>query len=530
MKNKNDFRDAYDLFREFERNQTRGKLFEALLRIQYLISVKQDMSELPPLFSTRSLTNDLAFELGSKKFEKLRSSPPVKMRMRRYDGRIRLLGLPHPVFYVRLVKSLVENWEELEPYLNGGNSKIRPEWHPLDGRYIIMNYDAGQEKYLENTRLAQNCRYKVTADISNFFPSIYSHSIDWALRTIKVAKNDRRSKQWQANLDKCVQDCSYGETSGVPVGPATSNIISEIVIQRVDQEMNELGFHEFIRYVDDYTAYFETLERAESFIQSLDRSLANYRLQLNSRKTQIQDLSVGFGEPWLIDLNLRRPKGRSARKLTQYLQYCELVAQTYPNASVLTYGVKVVLGRQKCPSLHEEIGAGKGAKHNRDIPVMYELMRLSFFHPHLTPHLAALLRYCEPILADAERAAVRIKLTELLAQAARRGETDSCLWLMYCLVSIMQDELSEALILDLVLLNDDLINLSLLLLVPESRDLVRMHVEDMSKASELSLLEHWLIRYESFRMGLLRESSIHEELEKPWFDIAIKSSLKFAAF
>lgn len=524
-----EYRNIWDMFREIENARVRETLREALLRRQYLPAVRKDESELPPLFSTITLTNELSNKLSVFSSRSFRSSPPTKIRMRRYDGRVRLLGLPHPVFYSALVAALVENWTEIEKLLIGKHSKVRPEWHASDGRYIIMDYDAAQERHSENTKMAQNCRYRVTADISNFFPSIYSHSVDWALRGIEVAKVNRNLDTWQSRLDKSIQSCSYGETNGVPVGPATSNIISEIVVQQVDDELNRQGFNNFIRYVDDYTAYFETLERAEGFIHCLDRSLADYRLQLNSRKTKIDDLSLGFGEPWLVELNRTRIRGRSARTLTQFLQYCEYLSREYPSASVLKYGAKMVLRRQKCPRLHDKIKKKNRPKRKRDIPVMQEFLRLSYFHPHLLAHLAAELRYCESILTDLERMEVRDTLNELLVHAVRRGETDSCLWLIYCLVCILYENISESLILDLVMLGDDLINVALLSLASDAKEIIRMYVEDISNSSEITLLEHWLIRYESFRVGLLSESNLDSKVEREWFNCARKSNLKFMA-
>lgn len=529
MGDKNNYSNIWNMLRELEHARTRANLREALLRRQYLPAVRKNESELPPLFSTISLTDELSARLSQFHSRSFHSSPSVKIRTRRYDGRVRLLGLPHPVFYSRLVQELVANWAEIEKFLESKHSKIRPEWHPSDGRYIIMDYDVDQERHVENSIMAQNCRYRVTADVSNFFPSVYSHSIDWALRGIEEAKANRNTDTWQSRLDKCVQACSYGETSGIPIGPAASNIISEIVLQRVDEELSGLGFDKFVRYVDDYTAYFETLEGAENFIHRLDRSLADYRLQLNSRKTNIYELSRGFGEPWLIEINRSRIKGRSARALTQYLQYCEILSQNYPNASVLKYGAKTVLRRQKCPNLHEKIKKKNRPKRGRDVPVLHEFVRLSYFHPHLLMHLAAELRYCEPILTDVERMEVRDRLNKLLADATRRGETDSCLWLIYCLVCILHENLSESLILELVTLGDDLINISLLSLVSDAKEAIRMYVEDIPHISEITLLEHWLVRYEAFRVGLITNSSLHPNLETGWFNFAKKSNLKFTA-
>lgn len=84
----------------------------------------------------------------------------------------------------------------------------------------------------------------VKADIKNFYPSVYTHSLAWAIhgkRTIRhggKGKNRRDVKFVGNRLDKLFQMANDGCTNGLPIGPAVSDIVSEIVASAVDRVLS----------------------------------------------------------------------------------------------------------------------------------------------------------------------------------------------------------------------------------------------------------------------------------------------------
>jgi hypothetical protein len=152
---------------------------------------------------------------------------------------------------------LRDHWRDICQRLDREESMIKPTWYGEDGRLIAMDYGSSRAKTVRETRSAQGCQYVVKADISNCFPSLYTHSVDWALRGIAVAKanhySQRDKKSWEEQLDTLLQNIHDGETKGVMTGPAVSNIISELVLQRVDEELRGHPSHPyvFVRYIDD---------------------------------------------------------------------------------------------------------------------------------------------------------------------------------------------------------------------------------------------------------------------------------------
>ncbi|MCK4735054.1 MAG: RNA-directed DNA polymerase, partial [Methanophagales archaeon] len=188
----------------------------------------------------------------------------IEYKLTRYNNVSRPLSIPHPIAYAKLCHSLHDNWEKLEYITQTKNSLNIPKEHS-DGRIIIMEYENTKEKIKRHIKLSFNKKFYVYTDISNFFPSIYSHSIPWALVGFDVAKKDRDQDKWFNKIDFYQRITKRDETNGVPIGPASSNIICESILARVDNRLKNEGF-EFIRFIDDYTAYFATYEKAEEFI------------------------------------------------------------------------------------------------------------------------------------------------------------------------------------------------------------------------------------------------------------------------
>jgi len=82
-------------------------------------------------------------------------------------------------------------------------------------------------------------RRLVTTDISNCYPSIYSHAVPWALVGPATAKAnaDKRSR-WYNKIDQAVRWTKRNETNGVGIGPGTSTIVAEIILARIDADLS----------------------------------------------------------------------------------------------------------------------------------------------------------------------------------------------------------------------------------------------------------------------------------------------------
>ena len=114
----------------------------------------------------------------------------------------------------------------------------------------------------------------------------------WALEGKEWAKahKDDKPSPWQVNLDYVVRNLKYGETNGLLIGPHASNLLSEIILTRVDEELSPK--YKYLRHIDDFNCYVETHEDAERFIVDQRRALKEYGLSLNESKTKIHELPI----------------------------------------------------------------------------------------------------------------------------------------------------------------------------------------------------------------------------------------------
>lgn len=117
-------------------------------------------------------------------------------------------------------------------------------------------------------------------DISKCFPSIYTHSIGWAVKNKRLAKaKPRVYGDFDGNFDNLMQIMNYRETNGIIIGPEVSRIFSEIILQKIDlnliDKMNGLDLKvskdfDFRRYVDDYFIFYRSDKVKEAFMRSLE--------------------------------------------------------------------------------------------------------------------------------------------------------------------------------------------------------------------------------------------------------------------
>ncbi len=158
--------------------------------------------------------------------------------------------------------------------------------------YSFFNSDTYSE-------LEKRYRYMAHLDITKCFPSIYSHTISWAVRGKESAKdyahrrNRRAPASFDSSFDNLIQACCHRETSGIPIGPEFSRIFAEIILQKVDIETMRRAeadgcTHEanitYYRYIDDYFIFYDDESILTKWKQHLTEELEKYHLYLGSTK------------------------------------------------------------------------------------------------------------------------------------------------------------------------------------------------------------------------------------------------------
>ena len=458
----------------------RAFLLESLLRYSYLPIQKKDRSELPPFLSTVDFSPQVAAGLRNVPQRPRREGwDSVEFQATRFTGVGRILNIPHPLPYAQLCYCLHDNWANLDYCTRSNQSMVRPRQHP-DGRTIIMDYDKAHPRSL---RLSFGKRFQVETDISNFFPSIYSHAVTWAVVGFATAKANRQGN-WYNQLDSCICATRRNETQGTAIGPATSNIISELILSRIDNEMEQAGF-EFIRYIDDYTAYCTTEEQAQEFIQMLSQRLKDYKLLLNIKKTVISSLPYTDDAGWTSELTLLLPRGRVNKYAAEkYLDRAQAMAVEVPDGSVLKYAVKTLLGSGIQPGVEYE--------------VLPQILNLAFYLPILLPSLNGPFAR-----VSAANFVFGPQIHEIALENARRRRSDGLCWALFYLIRhriAIQDNLARA-----VVDSRDCLAILLLSLSGDPAHLARVinFANGLNATDTYELDQYWLLLYELFFDNLI---------------------------
>src|SRR5690625_4301245 len=136
-------------------------------------------------------------------------------------------------------------------------------------------------------------QYCYRIDIANFYDSIYTHSIEWGFIGREQAKSNRNIDNIGRELDRLVSRTNSKETAGIPTGPFTSRIISELILDAIDNELDELAVEynevfKFTHYVDDYEFYFRNKSDSHRMKNKIIEIFSSYRLRINEQKTSIE--------------------------------------------------------------------------------------------------------------------------------------------------------------------------------------------------------------------------------------------------
>lgn len=125
----------------------------------------------------------------------------------------------------------------------------------------------------------------LSLDLSNFYHTLYTHSIPWVIHGKQNSKLNR-SGGFANDLDSLIQKCQYGETHGIPTGSITSRLIAELYMCYIDKKLLEKGY-KYARYVDDIKYPFVTNLEKENFLMEFNAICREHNLILNDKKTEV---------------------------------------------------------------------------------------------------------------------------------------------------------------------------------------------------------------------------------------------------
>lgn len=503
-------------------------LYQALTRYNYFPNQKGSSrddkgdGELPPCINTRQFTPDICDLIVQD--DGYRIKPPqeeggenraegsygrtsgynvIEYKATRFNNMPRTLSLVHPKAYSLLAKHIHDHWNEIKQIQESECSQIVPK-QSHDGRIMVMNYGHHEDQQ-ETFRSSFGMLFKVTADISNCFNSIYSHAIPWAIVGVSKAKNCRKDNLWYNRLDAFQRKCKRNETQGIPIGPATSNIVVEIILQKVDEQLVSKGF-QFKRYIDDYQCFCPSHEKAQEFILYLGQALSVYKLNLNLHKTYITALPIPSQDDWVIELQsalpnrFAKPEGveqkfHSVEAIT-FLNRAIQLNERSSDGSILKYAIRLIIN---------DIDAVTA------IQLLDPIINLAWHYPTIIPFIATLFK---KISAEENIEIPEIHFEQLdliIIENAQKFRSDGMSWPLHILR--MNNRKVSDNVINAVLRSEDCVSITILYSMLDNKAPIIEFVNDsILGTDDYGKDSYWLLLYQMFLFDDLTDGYCNDKV------------------
>lgn len=414
----------------------------------------------------------------------------------------RTIGIPVPMSYEKLCYCLSESWQKIVVHFREktANQKwivSRTHIRKLYNKNSLfeMNYSNWITDGTPESDIMIGKKYVVHVDISQFFSSVYTHALPWALVGKSIAKQTTRQDDlWYNKIDKFARNTKNGETHGLLIGPHTSNILSEIILCSIDEKLCEKW--EYIRYIDDYYCFVKSQDEVDDFLIQINHELEKYGLSLNHKKTKIEELPVPNEGTWVQKI---KNKAVYFEKFKPYVDYKDvqsfldlvilLMRENEENGAILNYALRLLSSHKLTP--------------NAQTLLVKQAVHLSLIYPYMVPLLDELVfQPCEVSDLDIEQYINLIFDTFLYKRF-----NEACTYALYYAIKY-ELKISKFDIEEIIGVNDCLLSLLSLLYCRQNNlknelKALKEHAKNLIKNDSMD--EQWLFIYECLTVGFFKE-------------------------
>lgn len=237
----------------------------------------------------------------------------------------RFLQIPNPKHFALLGEKLMGRWNDFENVFSLSEySKSFPIIETANDKRSISTSSKSVADFRNSLlEVSFDKLIEIRVDISKFYPTIYTHSIAWALLGKNKAKHYFEQKDNLHSLiasgdtdallyrdaeaiDIALRACQERQSIGIPIGPDTSHIIAEAISCRIDS-MLKAKFSSIdlkaCRYFDDYYLYVSSRDEADKVLKGLQIILTEFQLEINEGKIKVREFPFGFEDEFTSNLH-----------------------------------------------------------------------------------------------------------------------------------------------------------------------------------------------------------------------------------
>lgn len=296
-----------------------------------------------------NINNGGLFDISDKKIQGVKPTEPIEFTIPKTSTSRRLYKMPNLYSYLNLVYYMDKNQDEfINEFLS--NSFSTSKFFNQMGYSYDMTYEYRKKSLLGGKNLLK-------LDLSNFYHTLYTHSIPWVIK----GKNHAKVKtvgDFANNIDKLITNCQFGETHGIPTGNMASRIIAEFYMCKIDKMLLEKGYR-YSRYVDDILFSYNLESEKEAFYRDFNNICLEHNLIINSAKTKVTEFpylelnnkSVIFS--YLDSLNNRSHVVTWIREIRNLIDIC-INEEAKNNKGSITSLFSVIINSLKNKKLSKE--------------------------------------------------------------------------------------------------------------------------------------------------------------------------------
>ena len=308
-------------------------------------------NELPPPFTTATFAKyrkAIGTDWAAAQQHYPKTVPEI-FSIPRAKGVRRDLSIVNPIAEYHVSKLIADNWVALRKHLKSCNFAPTLLEITSEGERAVPTPDF-RLITLRQAEISASFDNALIADISRFYGTLYTHAIPWALNTKSWSKQNLNTPAYEnslgARLDVAVRKGNDNQTIGIPVGPDSSRIISEIVAVAVDAELrNKLKLSQscVLRNVDDWYIGFDTVGQAEDAIAAMATACRTYQLEIHPDKTRSTHAGTVIEAVWPTMLRqtvFRTGRSQQGQDIEHFFALAFDYARDNPTQNVLDFAVK----------------------------------------------------------------------------------------------------------------------------------------------------------------------------------------------